>query len=154
MGSKVLSAIIIRVHSKTNRFGAWPTDKKKPFAFVDKWIDPILDASIKKNIDEVTAVVLSNLAVSSTGQSEVLLCGVAKEETLLYILQKIYAMCPSVMLIIGGTIGEDSRTIEGLATCSAVVIVEERYVSEMKSVQELRKRAASMDKPILGVVII
>lgn len=94
------------------------------------------------------------MAVSSAGQSEVLLCGGANEKALLDIQKKISAKCPSVKFIIGGTIGEDSRTIEGLTSCSAVVIVEERYVSEMKSVQELKKRAASMDKPILGVVII
>lgn len=154
MGGKVLSADMICAYSKTNFFGVWPSDKKKPFAFVDKWVDAILGVSTKKSVDEVAAVVLSNLAVSTEGQSEVLLCGGANEETLEEIKAKISAKCPNVKFIIGGTIGEDSRTIEGLASCSAVVIVEERYVSDMKSVQELKKRAASMDKPILGVIII
>lgn len=154
MGGKVLSADMICAYSKTNFFGTWPNQKKRPFAFVDKWIDSILGTATKKTIKEREDIVISNLAVSSAGKTDILICGGVEETILEAIKERISAKCPDVRFIIGGTIDSDPRTIEGLASSSGVVLVEERYVSEMKSVEELKKRAAALDKPILGVIII
>jgi len=148
---KILSSQHVSEFARVPFFGVWPdaAEKKRPFAFVDRWVN-----RLTKTATDNKQLVCANAVASAQGYSKILLCGGADAERIRNVASELETACASVQIIAAGSLSCDAEAVYGLMNCDAVILVEEIYQSDIDTVQDLVSRAKGMNKPILGVVIV
>lgn len=154
VSDKILSSEQLNEVLKCEFFGYWPQTRKKLFGFVDRWINCISDnPTVRMTYEMATSLVMSNACVACKDAKKIMLCGGASQETIAAIAEAMKAQLPAVEVICGGTIDCDPVVVRGVAECDAVILVEQLDKSDIKTTMQLKNRAKTMNKPVLGVVL-
>lgn len=135
-------------------FGYWPQKRKKTFKFFDRWLGK-LAGNVSVDMEEKTAVdlVAANLAIACGNVKKLMLCGGADKKIISEIAEVLKTQAPNVDVICGTTLSNDPAVVRGLAECDAMVLVEQVDKSAIQKAIQLKNRAKSMDKPLLGTVV-
>lgn len=148
---KVLSAKQVAASYGIAAFGVWPAgeDKDRPFAFVDRWVNRVAGCT-----DADAELVCANIAASVASDARILICGDADEKYISEIAADLKKKYAAMDIVAAGSYITDPKTVEGLTSCDAVVLVEKVYRSKMDAIYALKERAQTMDKPIVGMVLV
>jgi peptidoglycan hydrolase CwlO-like protein len=161
MKGKVLSSKAVSEAVNVDFFGFWTqidretkNKRKKAFAFVDEWIDNASGCTVKGMTPETAAeLVVSNISVACAESKKVMLCGGASKEVIAEVANAVKAQLTDVEVICGGTIGLDPVVVRGVAECDSIVLVEQLDESSLAAAVQLKERAQTMNKHVLGVVV-
>lgn len=130
-------------------------EKKKMFAFVDKWLDRMEGASDKDMEEEQTYEVVAANAVNYTdGLNKVVLIGTIDREAVSRIQSGLEPLLPGVSLAVGGNPCKEAQAIKETASGEAVILVEQRGKSQFSSIERELELVASMNKKVIGCVVL
>lgn len=129
-------------------------DKKKAFAFVDKWLDKMEGVADKKISDEATYEVIAANALNYVeNASTVLLVGTTDGEFLEDLRNELSGLLDGVEIILGGNIIRDASAIKKVSSCDAVIMVEERKRSTFADIEQEMDLVRSLDKKVIGCIV-
>lgn len=129
--------------------------KKKPFAFVDRWLDKLEGVSEKELADVQTFdVIAANVLNYSDGVNRVLLIGTTDRQELETLQNGLNGHLQSLSLMVGGNPCKDAEAIKAAASCDAVIVVERRNKSLFGSIEQELSLVKSLNKKIIGCVVL
>lgn len=143
-----------------NRYGCamlgyYPSPEKKGiFTSIDCFIDKLSQNYIyhdKENSYKRIAVNISNLA--GTGKS-ILITGTVHTEKIQSLTSKIAPMLSDFALTTAGDMNQDVSTLELLAKCDSVILVEEKDKSQIHDIQKEFDSIRSLGKAVIGYVLL
>lgn len=154
MGGKILSPEQLCEALQCEFFGYWPQKRGKFFYVIDRWCGKLSgNVTIDMTSETATELVVSNVSVACSSVKKLMLCGSAEKDTITAIANAMKKQLPSVEVICGTTLSSDPMVVRGIAECDAVILVEQVDKSGIQTAMQLKNRAKSMDKPVLGVVL-
>lgn len=141
--------MVLGVFSKHN--------KKRAFAFIDRWLDKLEGTSAREMEDSRTFEVVAANAINYIEQDsirDVILVGTVENEKLEQVHTGLAAMLGSVELTVGGNLGKDASAIKKAASCDAVVIVEQRGNSMFSGIEQELDLVRSLGKKVIGCIVL
>jgi len=154
MGGKVLSPETLCEALQCEFYGYWPQKRKKYFYFIDRWCGKLAgNATVDMATENAVELVVSNVSVACSGMKKLMLCGGADKDTIAEIAKALKKQCSAVDVICGSTLSNDPAVARGLAECDAVILVEQVDKSGIQTAVQLKNRAKTMNKAVLGVVL-
>lgn len=129
--------------------------KKKPFAFVDRWLDKMEGISEKEMEDGQTLdVIAANALNYAEGANRILLVGTIDKASMDTLQNGLSDRFPTLSLAVGGNPCKDAQAIKEAASCDAVIVVEKRNASLFSSIEQELSLIKSLNKKILGCVVL
>lgn len=132
-------------------------NKKRAFAFVDKWLDKIEGIALREMEDERTFSVVAANAMNYMEQGsvkDVLLVGTVDSEKLEQVRVGLSSLLGSAVLNVGGNLGKDAQAIKKAASCDAVIIVEQRGLSMFGGIEQELDLVRSLSKKVIGCIVL
>lgn len=133
-----------------------PKGKKKPFAFVDKWLDK-LEGKAGQEIaeDTVYAVAAANIENYVGDAKNLLVTSSLNDETLNEVMEKLSAKLGSkgIHLSAASSVIRNPETIKLAAQCDGVVLVEKKGTSTFAELERELDAFAQLDKTVIGCVV-
>lgn len=130
--------------------------KKKPFAFVDKWLDK-LEGKAGQEIaeDTVYAVAAANIENYVGDAKNLLVTSSLNDETLNEVMEKLSAKLGSkgIHLSAASSVIRNPETIKLAAQCDGVVLVEKKGTSTFAELERELDAFAQLDKTVIGCVV-
>lgn len=130
--------------------------KKKPFAFVDKWLDK-LEGKAGQEIaeDTVYAVAAANIENYVGEAKNLLITSSLNDEGLQEVLEKLSAKLGSKGIRLSAASGviRNPETIKLAAQCDGVVLVEKKGTSTFAELERELDAFAQLDKTVIGCIV-
>lgn len=131
------------------------SEKKKPFAFVDRFLDNMEGVSKREMEDSQTfEVIAANILNYTEGFKNILLIGTVDSSELIRVQNGLSSLLPGVILTAGGNVCKDAQTIKTTASSDAVIVVEQRNQSSFGIIEQELDLVGSLNKKIIGCVVI
>ncbi|MCI9336450.1 MAG: hypothetical protein HFH93_02735 [Lachnospiraceae bacterium] len=126
---------------------------KKPLGGIDKALRR-LEGSEQITEEEAYRIVATNIANLSREGGTFLVTGTVSIEDLEAFTVKVVPQLPeNIMLMTGAYMGANAGTLEMLADCDAVILIEERDGSLRTKVQKEYETIAALEKNVIGYVL-
>ena len=130
--------------------GAVPKPKKG----FDRFLEKMENGSEQATEEEVYRIISTNVANLAEEGNMILVTGTVKEEKLTEFVEIFSSQVKNVSVVSGANMNVTASTLEALAMCDAVVLVEERNKSLREKVQREQEHIRIMNKPVLGYVLL
>lgn len=156
MSDKLVSEKELRRRYGLMVLGCFKRDgKKKVFSFVDRWLDRMEGVTSRELEDSQTFEVIAANALNYVENvKNVLLVGTVDREALEKIQSGLSPMLSNVALSVGGNLSKEAQAIKEAASCDAVLIVEKRNQSLFSGIEQELDLVRSLDKKIVGFVVL
>ena len=127
--------------------------KKKLLDGIDRFLRR-LDGVERITEEEAYRIVATNIANLAKDGGTFLVTGTLEEERLTEFTARIVPQLPeNILLMTGACMNINATTLEMLAECDAVVLVEERDGSLRTKVQKEQESMAALEKNVIGYVL-
>lgn len=135
--------------------GTFPRGKRKgPFKFVDRFLERLEGASEKITLEEAYWIISINIINLAKTGGTFLVTGTVDMGKLQRFVDVIGLQVENVTLTAGANMNAAASTLETLAACDAVILVEERDKSLRAKVHKEYESIAALEKPVVGYVIV
>lgn len=131
------------------------TNKSKFLPGIDRWFDK-LEGTAARELEDAQAldVVTANAMNYMDGIKQVLLIGTADSTAIERVREGLSNRLGDITLLTGGNLGKDVQAIKEVASCDAVILVEQRNHSLFSQVEQELDVVKSLDKKIIGCVVL
>lgn len=130
-------------------------EKKGLFAFVDRFIDRMEGTAARKmSSAQACSVVAANVMNYAGEAKQILLVTSTDAGVLDTVNEELSAVLPSLTLTSGGNLDREAEAIRKAASCDAVILVEKRKESSFTGIERELEIVKSLDKKILGCVVL
>ncbi len=127
--------------------------KKKLLDGIDRFLRR-LDGVERITEEEAYRIVATNIANLAKDGGTFLVTGTLEEERLMEFTARIVPQLPeNILLMTGACMNINATTLEMLAECDAVVLVEEQDGSLRTKVQKEQESIAALEKNVIGYVL-
>lgn len=134
--------------------GAIPKQRrKKPLGGIDKFLRKC-QGTERISEDEAYRIVATNITNLSKNGGTFLVTGTVGIESLEAFTVRVVPQLPeNIMLMTGAYMGANANTLEMLAECDAVLLIEERDASLRTKIQKEYESIAALEKNVIGYVL-
>lgn len=130
-------------------------DKRKLFSFVDRFLDRLEGTADREMEDAQTFEVAAANASNYMEQvREVILVGTVSPDRMEKMKDGLAPFLKNAELSVGGNLGKDALAIKKAASCDAVIIVEQRNKSNFGEIEQELDVVRSLEKKILGCIVL
>lgn len=130
-------------------------DKKKPFAFVDRFLDRLEGtAGRKMDRETVCSVVAANVMNYAGDAKQLLLITSDSGVNLEAVKDDIAPVLTGLTVTAGGNLDSQADAIRKAASCDAVILVEKRKGSSFSGIERELDIVRSLDKKVLGCIVL
>lgn len=127
--------------------------KKRAFSGIDRWLDRLEGKSFKKP-EEVYEIVAANVRNYMEENQNIMLLGGASMDRMSEIAKELKDRMPELEIQIGQDMGTSAETLKRLPGAGQVILVEERGVSQYQEIQNQVELIRSLDKAIVGCIVL
>ncbi|MSS36783.1 hypothetical protein [Clostridium porci] len=127
--------------------------KKKVFSRVDRWLDRMEGKSSKKPA-EVYEIMAVNVRNYMTEGQDIMILGSVSMEKMAAIAEELKTRVSGAEIHIGQDVGISAETLRLLPEAGQIILVEERGVSKNWEIQNQIEVIKSLDKSIIGCVVL
>ena len=135
--------------------GAFPKSRKRRlFGFIDRMLVKAEGVSERIGADEVYRIVATNIINLAGNCNSVLVTGTVDTDRLTVFTEEVSSQVEGVELVMGPNMNRTASTLEALAVCDAVILVEQKNHSLRAKIQKEQESIAALNKPVVGYVLL
>ena len=135
--------------------GQLPPKRKKRFlSGLDRLLQRLAGVSVEMTEDDAYWIISINIINLAKSGGMFLVTGTVGAERLQEVAEALSARLEEVTLVAGADMNATASTLEMLAECDAVILVEERGRSLRAKIHEEHESIAALEKPVIGYVIL
>lgn len=135
--------------------GTFPRGKRKgPFKFVDRYLERLEGVSEQITLEEAYWIISINIINLAKTGGTFLVTGTVDVERLQKFVDVVSLQVENVTLTVGANMNATASTLEALAECDAVILVEERNKSLRAKIHKEYESIAALEKPVVGYVVL
>jgi len=150
---RIESASTMSILTKCHFFGLWPRGSKYRLDDLVDYFEGI--APFHRNDETLKELVFANVENAiPLSSGSLLICGDAEKDDIARIAESLSARLKGYQVLYSGDINSDPETVRNLSACSCVLLVARRSVSDNNSINTLMQRAETLNKPIIGFIIL
>ena len=128
--------------------------KKRLFGWIDRLLEKWDRGSEGITPEEACWIISINIINLARTGGTFLVTGTVEIERLQELVEIISSQVENVALTAGADMNRTAGTLETLAECDAVILVEERGRSLRAKIHEEHESIAALEKPVIGYVIL
>lgn len=142
-----------------NRFGLKilgvfaQTPKKRALSGVDRWLDR-LEGKSSKRPEEVYEIMAANVRNYMEEGRDIMMLGSVSKDRAAEIAEELRKRIDGVEIQVGQDMGTSAETLRLLPEAGQIILVEERGVSKYEEIQNQVEVVRSLDKSIVGCIVI
>lgn len=142
-----------------NRFGLRilgvfePVQKKRVFAGIDKWLNR-LEGKVSRKPAEVYEIMAVNVKNYMKAGKKIMILGSASNEKMSEIAEELKRRVDGIEIQVGQDMEHYAETLSLLPEAGQIILVEERGQSKFEEIQSQVEVIRSLDKDIIGCVVI
>lgn len=134
--------------------GVFALPVKKGFLCgIDHWLEKLEGTSERMTEEAVLDRAMVNIRNYAGGAEKLLVTGTVPAEKLREIADKLSKGMDGFCLTAGADMNRETATLQMLAGCDAVILVEQREYSKGQQIQKEREAIDGMKKPIIGCLV-
>lgn len=126
----------------------------KPKKGINRFLEKLEGVSEQVTEEEAYWIISTNIANLAEAGSTILVTGTVEEAKLKVFTEVISSQVEDVSLISGANMNATASTLEALAMCDAVILVEERDKSLRAKVQKEQESIGVLNKLVMGYVMV
>ena len=135
--------------------GTVPRERKKRlFGGIDRLLEKWDRGSEGITPEEACWIISINIINLARTGGTFLVTGTVGIERLQELVEIISSQVENVALTAGADMNRTAGTLEALAECDAVILVEERGRSLRREIQKEQESIAALEKPVVGYVVL
>lgn len=135
--------------------GAFPrSGKRRLLGVIDRMLVRAEGVSEGIETDEVYRIVATNIVNLAGDCRNVLVTGTVDADRLEEFTEVVASQVEGVELVMGTNMNMTASTLEALAACDAVILVEEKNRSLRAKIQKEQESIAALNKPVVGYVLL
>lgn len=135
--------------------GAFPKSRKRRLlGFIDRMLVKAEGVSERIGTDEVYRIVATNIINLAGNCTNVLVTGTVDTNRLAEFTEEVSSQVEGVELVMGPNMNRTASTLEALAVCDAVILVEQKNHSLRAKIQKEQESIAALNKPVVGYVLL
>ena len=128
--------------------------KKRLFGWIDRLLEKWDRGSEGITPEEACWIISINIINLARTGGTFLVTGTVEIERLQELVEIISSQVENVTLTAGADMNRTAGTLETLAECDAVILVEERGRSLRREIQKEQESIAALEKPVVGYVVL
>nr|WP_297863572.1 hypothetical protein [uncultured Acetatifactor sp.] len=135
--------------------GTVPKVQKKRFlSGIDSFFQKLEDGTGQAAEEEAYGIISANIRNLASENSTILVTGTVESGKLKTLIDRIMTQIEGVVFVEGADMNVTASTLERLATCDAVILVEERDVSRRARIHREQESIAALKKTVVGYVML
>ena len=128
--------------------------KKKFLSGVDRFLQKLEEGSEQVAEEEAYGIISANITNLSPKESTILVTGTVETGKLKKLISEVTTRTEGVILAEGADMNVTASTLESLASCDAVILVEERDKSRRARIHREQESIAVLNKAVVGYVML
>ena len=134
--------------------GVYPqTQNSKILACIDKYLGKLEDTDINIGIEDACKRIAVNVVNLFQKDGNILITGTASLDKMKELAENIGPYVNSITFTSAANMNRNTKTLELLAVCDGVIIVEEKDKSFMREVQKEHENIMLLNKTVIGYVL-
>lgn len=135
--------------------GTFPRKMRKgPLKFVDRFLERLEGVSEQITLEEIYWIISINIINLAKTGGTFLVTGTVDVEKMQKFVDIVSSQVENVTMVVGANMNTTASTLEALAECDAVILVEERNKSLRRKIQSEQDSISALNKDVIGYVIL
>ena len=121
---------------------------------IDRWLERLEGKAVRPSEEAVLKRVTLNIQNYVGEAKKLLLTGTVSEDILKELAGKLSESLPGIRLVVGADMNKAADTLQLLAECDGVILVEKREASKCAQIQKEKESIDALKKPIIGCMVL